>query len=152
MPSKTSKKKVVAPVEALPQEEVNVVEAFHKGAQIACGHINKQFVNAQGTLEDLACTLPKGHEGDHFAKYKRVVTEYGIVKDEKGVSRQAVTGTHVGEADGWWGDAAGVPASPHVATQEEDFQRLKKSRDRERGVDEALSQKLDSEVRSTFDG
>lgn len=32
-----------------------------------CSHINKQFYNSKGVLEDLTCTLEEGHDGDHSA-------------------------------------------------------------------------------------
>jgi hypothetical protein len=112
-----------------------------------CGHINKQFISKDGKREDLACTLPKGHEGDHFAIFPRVVTDYGVDKD----GRPAVKGVHIEDTDGWWGDAAGESPS-HTTTPEEDFKRLQETRNRERGVDEALSQKIDSEVKRTFGG
>lgn len=34
-----------------------------------CGHINQQFFNAEGRSVGLACTLPKGHTGNHEATY-----------------------------------------------------------------------------------
>lgn len=53
-----------------------------------CGHINKQSYNANNELEDLYCTLEKGHEGDHGAEL-----------DGKRV---------------FWSDAAGTPARKHA--------------------------------------
>jgi hypothetical protein len=32
---------------------------------VGCGHINKHYYNPDNELEDLACTLEKGHKGDH---------------------------------------------------------------------------------------
>jgi hypothetical protein len=52
-------------------------------AIIACGHINRQHHNADNELEDLACTLDKGHKGAHSAEV-----------DSKPV---------------FWSDAAGTP-------------------------------------------
>lgn len=34
----------------------------------SCGHVNKQSHNKDNELEDLACTLDKGHAGDHSAE------------------------------------------------------------------------------------
>lgn len=129
-------------------------EAFAMGAQLElCGHINKQFINKNGKQEDLACTLPKGHGGDHFALIEHVVTDYGIDSD----NHQVPVGQHIEMSDGWWSDAAGVFPNPVVVSQEEDFSRLKASRDRERsknGVqsDDQLSKKVDGEVIQAFHG
>ena len=41
----------------------NIVTAI-----VACGHINRQHHNENNELEDLACTLEKGHAGDHSAE------------------------------------------------------------------------------------
>lgn len=53
-------------------------------AIVACGHINRQHHNDDNILEDLACTLDKGHAGDHA----------------NGKAR--------------WSDAAGTPARKHA--------------------------------------
>ena len=58
-------------------------------AIVACGHINRQHHNADGELQDLACSLDKGHKGDHSAK----------IEDDKQV---------------FWSDAAGTPARKHA--------------------------------------
>lgn len=126
----------------------NLVLTFHAAAQVLCGHVNKQFINRDGVQEDLACTLPKGHTLDHFAKHERLVEEKGLSQE----GREAVLGTHVEAVDGYWSDGAGNFPKTHAATPEEDFARLKKSRQAERGTDDALSEKIDTEVRNTFGG
>jgi len=160
-----SKKKKTPPVEeteklitTLPEREapkvvegVNLEETFYKAAQVdlpSCGHVNRQFWNSKGELEDLICHLPLGHEGDHWSKFISVKTDYG--QDE--MHRSIVTGTHEVEKDGYWSDGAGVPAVPHVTTREEDFKRLQDTRTRERGTDEVLSKELDNEIRKSFGG
>lgn len=55
---------------------------------VGCGHVNKQSFNASNELEDLYCTLGKGHTGDHSAEL-----------DGKQV---------------FWNDAAGTPARKHA--------------------------------------
>lgn len=76
-------------------EEQGTVEKAVKAVEntvtaiVACGHINRQHHNADGVLEDLACTLDKGHKGDHSAK----------VENEISVN---------------WSDAAGAPARKHL--------------------------------------
>jgi hypothetical protein len=57
-------------------------------AIVACGHINRQHHNQENVLEDLACTLDKGHKGDHSARI-----------DDKPV---------------YWSDAAGKPVKRHA--------------------------------------
>ena len=138
------------PVEVMKETE----KIFYAAAQVACGHVNRQFRNSKGEPEELTCKLPKGHDGDHWSKFISTVTDYGI--DEK-TKREIVTGKHTHEKDGWWSDGASTPAKPLEVTQAEDFARLKKSRARERSsgdvqVDDALSSKIDSEVRGSFGG
>lgn len=46
---------------------------------VACGHINKQYYpKGSHKRKDIACELPKGHEGDHSAKYKDPIELNGI--------------------------------------------------------------------------
>jgi hypothetical protein len=71
-----------------------------------CNHVNKQHYNTDARLEDLACTLPKGHTGDHFAPYLRNVPD--PITDLKGGVIQARYRQE--EAEAWWSDAAGTPA------------------------------------------
>jgi hypothetical protein len=54
----------------------------------ACGHINRQSYNENNDLEDLYCTLPINHEGDHSAE---------------------LNGKQV-----HWADAAGKPTRKHA--------------------------------------
>ena len=68
-------------------EAPNVVEEI-VNAVLHCGHINRQYYNPDGALEDLACTLDKGHKGDHEADYPG--------------GRAA------------WSDAAGTPTRQHA--------------------------------------
>lgn len=62
---------------------------------ITCGHENKHFVvallpNKQPVGADkMFCTLEKGHDGDHFAKYNTLRWDQAV------------------EADAFWSDAAG---------------------------------------------
>ena len=78
-----------------------------EGFTVKCGHINKQHYNVQGRLEDLACTLPKGHSGDHYARHLRKTPNH--VYNEKGIVIQARYDEV--EAETFWGDVAGTPAS-----------------------------------------
>ena len=127
---------------------------FYEAAQVPCGHVNRQFKNPKGEPEELTCKLPKGHDGEHWSKFVSTVTDYGV--DEK-TKREVVIGTHEKEKDGWWSDGASTPVKPLEVTQAEDFARLKKSRARERSsgdvqVDDALSSRIDAEVRGSFGG
>lgn len=54
--------------------QAGVVEVEAKIEKL-CGHVNKHYINTDGQLEDAACTLPKGHAGDHSAIVK-VLREY----------------------------------------------------------------------------
>ena len=147
-------KKKTPPEQALEENAKVMEDAFNKGAQLpdpsptlpSCGHINKQFFNSKGEREDLACTLPAGHEGDHFALFEHVVTDYGPDKEGRFVAK----GSHMEPAEAWWSDAAGKVPEPVEFTREEDFLRLKAARDRERGVDTALSDAIDNEVKKIF--
>ncbi len=126
---------------------------FAKGAQLECGHINKQFINTEGKREDLACTLLKGHEGDHYAKHKHVVTDYGV--DDN--SRPVVVGTHLEETEGYWSDAAGVYPKPVTASQQDDFKRRQAALQREHSkdgveVDPGITAKVDTEVKGAYSG
>lgn len=72
-----------------------------------CNHENKHAFNADGKLESLFCDLPKGHGGDHHAKYtrnqaERTTNEKGIVVK---VEQKPV------DEDAYWNDAAGTPVN-----------------------------------------
>jgi hypothetical protein len=87
-----------------------------------CGHINKQHYNTKGKLEDLPCTLTKGHEGDHSAEYVKLVGE--AVSDEKG--RVVKVNYSEEQAVAYWGNAAGTPASKIQAGEIERMTLLQK--------------------------
>lgn len=81
-----------------------------------CGHVNKQHYGTKGKLEDLACTLPAGHAGNHSSPYKRLVGT--PVTDEKG----RVIKQNYEEVDdvSWWSDAAGAPAEQvHIGSKDQ---------------------------------
>lgn len=88
---KAKKKSLLQETEENIENEIREASKVVKNvatAIVACGHINRQYHNAENELEDLACTLPKGHAGDHYA-----------------------------EVDGkpnFWADAAGIPARTHA--------------------------------------
>lgn len=96
-----------------------------------CGHINKQFYNAKGELEDLACTLEEGHapvlirvdkiknekgelvdkelwEQVHSAEYVRLKADV-IPSLKRRVEGAQITYKEITEK-GEWTDAAGIPA------------------------------------------
>lgn len=76
-----------------------------------CGHTNKQYTNIKGKLEDLACTLPAGHGGDHEAPCKALATFSG----EKDPDAEYIfrDGKYylVVESVAAWSDVAGTPAA-----------------------------------------
>ncbi len=81
-----------------------------------CGHINKQHINADGVREDLACTLPKGHAGNHRADYQCLRPVDGSIAQAKIIASgkpvltigpsKLVEVTEISE----WSDAAGTLA------------------------------------------
>lgn len=102
-----TKKKELATENEMPVEEV--VEEEQKAA--TCGHINKQAFNTDGLLEDLACTLPAGHEGDHSAKTQTLQKNPYLTKNPRAEYKWADGVEYeVREVTAFWSDAAGVPA------------------------------------------
>ncbi len=81
MPKKKSEPKQSAAEKVVKAVENTVVSI------VSCGHINRQHHNPDNALEDLACTLDKGHKGDHSAS--------------------------VEDRPVFWSDAAGTPARRH---------------------------------------
>lgn len=79
-------------------------------AKEICGHINKQYINPDGALEDLKCTLQAGHGGDHKAEHKALREFSGMKHPAKtyqvwqGKEYELVTEM------GIWSDAAGRSA------------------------------------------
>lgn len=123
MPKKSS---VVASVPA----QVSTPEPAAKDAP-RCGHINKQFYNTDGQLEDLACDLPAGHapvlvrteqvkdetgnvidvpvfERIHSAEYE--FKKASIIPSLKRRVEGAQITYEVVKARGEWTDKAGTPA------------------------------------------
>jgi len=87
-----------------------------------CGHINKQNWNykpdlGHSVLEDLACDLPAGHDGNHSAEKHEVVFKNGGQSWE-GDKRVA------------WTDAAGTPAD-QIEPDLQSLVELKEKRERE---------------------
>lgn len=72
-----------------------------------CNHINKQFVNIQGQLEDLKCDLPDDHVGDHHAKYEALRLVEGIKDPRRKSTLFNGKDYYIEELDGFWTDAAG---------------------------------------------
>ena len=63
-----------------------------------CGHINRHSYGINGELDNISCTLPAGHSGDHGAPHlERDYGEGGAV-------------TWEGERWADWTDMAGTPA------------------------------------------
>lgn len=73
----------------------------------ACGHVNKQYTGTDGKLQDLSCTLPKEHSGDHKARHMRKIGT--PVTNEKGHTLRMEY--HEEEVEASWSDAAGKPVS-----------------------------------------
>lgn len=92
------KKKVEVEAVETPKEEVIVPKV--------CGHINKHYINPNGDLTDLACTLKPGHGGDHSAPCEKNVGS--PVTNEKGITVK--TAWVVEPSVAYWNDAASKPA------------------------------------------
>jgi hypothetical protein len=89
MPKK--KKTLLQETEEKIEEEIRAAGKTVKNVVTAiayCGHINKQYHNQDNELEDLACTLEKGHAGEHSAEVEGRLNA--------------------------WSDAAGKPARQHA--------------------------------------
>jgi hypothetical protein len=99
MPKRSEEKSPVA-------EAVEAVKKVFEPA--ACGHVNKQHYNTDGKLQDLACTLPDGHIGDHQALCKKLSGEPQT--DEKG--RVVKSNYYEVDAIAYWNNAAGKAANP----------------------------------------
>jgi hypothetical protein len=88
-----------------------VVDKLAKSAS-GCGHVNKQAYNIDGLLEDLLCTLPEGHAGDHSAKTKSLAKNPYSTKNPRAEYLWAEgTEYEIKEVTTFWSDAAGKPAS-----------------------------------------
>lgn len=72
-----------------------------------CGHINRHAFGVDGKPLPLACDLPKGHQGNHHAHYKKNQPEY--VYGEKGRVVKVIQNVVDGET--FWQNGAGVPVS-----------------------------------------
>jgi hypothetical protein len=75
-----------------------------------CGHINKQYYNTKGRLEDLACTLHKGHTGNHEAPCKSLAKFSGEKDPAEEYQFRDGTFYLVVQNTAEWSDIAGVPA------------------------------------------
>lgn len=101
------------PVEEVVKDQEVLVKASEVKATIPqCGHINRQHTGVDGELEDIACTLPKGHTGDHSAKVRVLQKQQYTQKNPKleYVWRDGLE-YEVHAVDTFWSDAAGVPVT-----------------------------------------
>ena len=64
-----------------------------------CGHINRHSYGPDGKLDNLKCTLPKGHPGNHRALHEEYRSYNAMVETTP-------------KPDNWreWTDDAGIPA------------------------------------------
>lgn len=108
------KKEASTVVEDIPVAQQEEIPAYALKPKL-CGHINRQFINADGVREDLKCTLPDGHVDDHAAPYQCLRPVDGSIKQAKAVAsgkpiltiggKQFVEVTEAGE----WSDGASIP-------------------------------------------
>lgn len=123
----------------MPKKSEETTEEVETAKEGTCGHINKQFHNIKGRIEDLPCTLPSGHDGDHSAKHVALRQVEDNFETAELITNGAKTYTIAGrlfmavEVDGFWGDAAGVPA----ANIKPDLEQLKQLKLKRRAEQEA---------------
>ena len=110
--------------ETITEEQAAIVEDVKEKyiAPQKCGHVNKHYKNMDGELEDLKCTLEKGHAGDHSADYACYRPTDGSTKQAKQIAQAKLEGKAITIMLGgnelietveqaYWSDVAGVPAS-----------------------------------------
>lgn len=89
-----------------------------------CNHINKQFINTDGQLEDLTCTLPVGHEGEHSSIYKCLRLVEGIKDPRKETVIRGGREFYVIDETAFWSDSAGKTVFEYADEMEEKRQKL----------------------------
>lgn len=106
-----------------------------------CGHINKQFVNTEGELEDLACSLDDGHAGDHQAEYIALREFSGVknpsVKYKVFGGKEYMVVTEVGK----WSDAAGKTSFEFATEMEQKRAELEAFKESNPGMADSHRQK-----------
>jgi hypothetical protein len=89
------------------QEEIPKIEPEPK----LCGHINRHSHGIDNKPDNLSCTMPLGHTGDHGALHKEASYSSVTVKDTDR-SKPRPTGKHniiEYEVFAYWNDMAGTP-------------------------------------------
>lgn len=82
-----------------------------------CGHINKHHHGINGKLEDLACTLEQGHDGDHSAEHLALRMADDNFETAKQIQEGAQSHKFAGKMwlevkeMGFWSDGASIPAA-----------------------------------------
>lgn len=89
-----------------------------------CGHINKQFVNIDGQLEDLKCELPDGHDGDHKATYQCLRILDGMKNPALHYVVRNGREYLLTEEQAFWTDAAGKTIFEYQAEMEDKRRQL----------------------------
>jgi hypothetical protein len=115
------------PKKALPKNENEVQEVLppepaKKSGANKCSHINRHYYNTDGKLEELACVLADGHEGDHSAPAKR--NEGDRVEDEKG--RLVKVNYRQVDTTAYWNDMASKPTIEIVEGVSEQMNMMQK--------------------------
>lgn len=122
----------------LTEEQEAVLEEVKATAFTGkCGHVNKHHVGLNGKPEDLACTLPAGHKGDHSAEFECLrpydgsFEHAGLKRYQMGskvINGAVVPTEYVKTKDtAYWSDGAGVPAA-EIEPDQEQLAHLKQSR------------------------
>ena len=114
-------------------EKKDKVEEEVAEEKMLCGHINKQHKAIGGKLEDLACILPIGHDGDHFATHLALRKVDDNFETAQAVADGAKTYTMGGimyailPAESYWSDSASIPAA-NIVPDLEQLAELKRSK------------------------
>lgn len=112
-----------------------------KQKKSVCGHINRQYVNMQGVLEDLSCGLESGHSGNHKSKYTALREFSGLKNPNHSYQIWMGREYQVIEEEGEWTDAASRTADEIAAELDGKRQILQSFVNANPGMDEAHKQK-----------
>ena len=112
-----------------------------------CGHVNRHSFGMDGKPDNLACTLEKGHTGDHCAVHDERATSISgaLTPEEMNNYKDAIIDGkkyYVASVNRFWKDIAGTPANeikpgspgeelvqykdPEIASQAKEIAELKK--------------------------
>lgn len=99
-----------------------------------CGHVNRHYVNVDQENDELLCTLPSGHDGNHKAPYKCLRPKDGSVRQARAISKGEIQVIQLNGKDyveieeiGEWDDLASTPAD-QIKPDLEQLARIKRTK------------------------